>query len=85
MPTHKYQKAQIEDFQKQATVEVNSSQDWVTITDKEDPENSVFMQGHEAAEFIEKAKAFYEKNGDISMDEAYSFFAYDYLILLADA
>lgn len=62
------------------TVEVNASQEWVSITDTSG--GTVFMQGWEASEFIDKARATFENLGDLSMDEAYLAEAYDYLDLL---
>lgn len=82
MPTNKFQKAQIENFEAQATIKVNSPQSWVTITDKNDAENTVFLQGHEADQFIEQAHKMYRKNKDIGLDAAYSFFGYEYLDVL---
>jgi hypothetical protein len=39
--------------------------------ESEDKQLSVFLQNHEADNFIKKAKNLYDYCGDISMDEAY--------------
>lgn len=49
---------------------------------KDNQGGEVFLQGDDAAEFISKAWALWHKEGDISMGEAYKFFAYDYVDLL---
>jgi hypothetical protein len=76
------QKQQIEFTTNSATVHVNASMGWVTITDKEDDDNSIFLQGEDAGIFLEEAERFYESVGDVSTDDAYAFVAYDYLDML---
>ena len=76
------QKQQIEFTKNSATVHVNTSMGWVNIVDKADDANSVFLQGHDAGSFLEEAVTFYNTAGDVSMEDAYNFIAYDYLDLL---
>ena len=70
---------QIRSAQQQVYVRVDTRHDWVEISDQEDANNSVFLQGDEAYQYIQKAKAMYEEKGDISLEEARYFFAWDYL------
>lgn len=84
MATTEIQRQIIANVKAQSTVEVNTSQDWVQINDKNEPENNLFMQGDDACGFINKAVEMYDTNGDISLQEAFLFFANDYLILLAE-
>lgn len=84
MATNDIQREIITNVKALATVEVNTSQGWVEITDKNDPENSLFLQGDDGYSFIDKAQAMYDTNEDISLEEAYLFFADEYLVLLAE-
>lgn len=84
MATTDIQREIIANLKTQATVEVNTSQGWVEITNKNDPENSLFLQGDEGYSFIDKAQAMYDTNEDISLEDAYLFFADEYLVLFAE-
>ena len=84
MATTEVQRQIIANVKAQSTVEVNTSQGWVQINDKNDHENSIFLQGEDGYAFIDKAKAMYDTNEDISLEDAYLFFADEYLVLFAE-
>jgi len=66
----------------EVTVVVNRSQSWVTITDNNDEDEFVSLQGDDAEKFIEEADELFQKVGDVSLQECYEHLAYDYLDLL---
>lgn len=82
MVTTEIQRQIIANVKAQCTVEVNTSQGWVQINDKNDRENSIFLQGEDGYEFIDNAEVMYDTNEDISLEDAYLFFADEYLTLL---
>lgn len=79
------ERQQIRSAQQQVHVRVDTRHDWVEITDREDANNSVFLQGDEAYEFIQKAESMYEEKGDISLEDARYFFAWDYFDVLLNS
>lgn len=84
MATNKFEWEQINNTKAQVNIEVDTAHGWVNIIDKEDPESTVFLGDNIGYEFIDKARAMYKKNEDLSIEDAYHFFAYDYLILLSE-
>jgi len=52
------------------------------VSIKDTKGNEVFLQGDDGSCFISKSKALWDEVGNIGMDEAYKFYAYDYLELL---
>ncbi len=50
--------------------------------DPEYDDYKYFLQGDEGEQFISKAKELYEEMGDVTLQECYEFYAYDYLDLI---
>jgi hypothetical protein len=73
-------KQQIALFDNSAVVAVNRLHGWVTITAGK---FSIFLQDDEGCDFINKADELFNQ-GELSMDECYRFYAYDYLDLLGE-
>lgn len=61
----------------QVEVEVNSPFSWVDI--KAGGSEGVFLQGHEADEFIDTAKKVWEELQDVTEDDCWKYLAYDFL------
>ena len=77
-------KQQIALFDNSAVVAVDRLHGWVTITDgKFSNGSTAFLQGDEGYDFINKADELFNQ-GELSMDECYRFYAYDYLDLLGE-
>ena len=55
-----------------------------TVSIRDMKGNKIFLQGDEGSAFISQAKALYDELGDISLQEACEFYAYDYLDLLKE-
>jgi hypothetical protein len=77
-------KQQIALFDNSAIVAVDRLHGWVTITaDKFSNDSTIFLQDDEGYNFINKADELFNQ-GELSMDECYRFYAYDYLDLLGE-
>jgi hypothetical protein len=73
-------KQQITLFDNSAVVAVDRLHGWITITAGD---FSIFLQDDEGYDFINKADELFNQ-GELSMDECYRFYAYDYLDLLGE-
>ena len=64
-------------FLQNVTIEVDEAYETVSITDGEGVD--IFMQGHEAAEFIEEATKLWNEAGGVTEEEAYASIAVPYV------
>ncbi|MBC8739727.1 hypothetical protein F6X40_23730 [Paraburkholderia sp. UCT31] len=56
-------------------IEVDSAMSTVSIGGAD----GIFLQGHEADDFVERARALYEELGDVTMPEVYAHLAKPYI------
>lgn len=82
MPLSTAEQEQINSCKRQCRIDFNSAYSWVSIVDLEDPDNALFIDGHDADSLIDKAKVMFEEKGDISFEDALHFYCYDYLDLV---
>lgn len=76
--TNRYMMQQIASFNKQGKVKIDYLHGWVTISRSGE---SVFLQNDDASQFIEQVETLYDE-GNLSLKDCESFFAYDFLDLL---
>lgn len=59
-------------------IDINRSQGWVTITDIADKDNSIFLQGDEGYNFVDKLDELSDLYPDASFEDIEYLAAYDY-------
>ena len=79
MNFNKFMVEQVKSTNQQVNIKVDTAFSWVEITAKDCAESSVFMQGHEADDFIKQAKELSEEYTEESLDNCYAYLAYEYL------
>ena len=81
--THVQRKA-IDHVLSLVNIDVNRPNAWVTISETNGLGKSIFLQGDDASAFISYATAFYNKDGNVTMKEAYALQTMPYLDLLGE-
>ena len=82
-PLDSVDRQQLEYSRNSCVVEVTENMPWVDIGDKEDIENSIFLEGEQAEKFISKAEKLWNYY-DITSEEAFLLAAYPYVDLLSN-